>query len=231
MFEQNIKCPICFNVVDEPFESSCCGHLFCRACVKSLKTANNCAICRSSKVNYRENTFVKVLLDTLQVKCPNGCETSIPISNVKYHRYMCKAAMFVCSLNVNNVKCNYEGPKKEALKHFADKHADQMVILSENFDNFKNIFEKHAMFDKLNKIVHKERGERDAKSMEKDEEELNQIYLNQEINANTNKLHELHTQNAQNKVEANNKKTDNAKKETNKVDLVFHSIRVNNKKK
>lgn len=151
ILQQNLRCPICLAIADDPYESSCCGHLFCNKCIKSIKHLN-CPICRSSRVNFRENFFIRNLFNNVGVICPYGCKKSIQISHSKLHRYECEEAMFKCEIN----NCQYEGKKDEATQHFLDEHCDQMVILSENFASLKNTYDKHSIFDKINKIQKKE---------------------------------------------------------------------------
>ena len=187
MLEQNLKCPICLTIADEPYETSCCGHIFCNRCIKNIKNLN-CPICRSKKVNFRENTFVKVLLNTLIIKCPYGCELSIPLSNSKIHRYQCEVSIFKCSIINSGIKCTYEGTKKDALQHFGEKHSDQMMILAEHFASLKNTYDKHSMFDKLIKMQRIEKDKEKAMQKTKDEEEFNEYYFNDIISGvNDNK--------------------------------------------
>lgn len=212
MLEQNLKCPICFNIVDEPNETSCCGHLFCAKCVKSLKK-QNCPICRSNKVNFRENSFVRNLLSSLLAKCPYGCELKIPLANVKYHRYTCSVSAFKCTILINGQKCKFEGTKNESLRHFAEVHSDQMIILAENFSSLKNSYDKHSMFEKLNKIMLKEKLEKEKERIMdkdvfqsiKDDDEYNEVYFNENhtIVEEQNKLKESNNNNNNNAISEN----------------------------
>jgi hypothetical protein len=186
MLEQNLKCPICFNIVEEPFETSCCGHLFCNKCIKGIKKMS-CPICRSNRVNFRENSFVKNLLNTMCSKCPYGCGSSIPLGNIKYHRYQCKVSIFKCSMLINGNKCDFEGTKIESMKHFASSHSDNMMMLAEHFSRLKNSYDKLSMFEKLNKITNTEKLEKDSYSFFKSEEEYNDYYLKEIINNNIKK--------------------------------------------
>jgi hypothetical protein len=182
MLEQNLKCPICLTIADEPWETSCCGHIFCNRCIKNIKNLN-CPICRSKQVNFRENTFVKMLLNNILVKCPYGCDSSLPIANSKIHRYQCELSIFKCSIVSNSVKCTYEGTKKDTLQHFSEKHSDQMIILAEHFASLKNTYDKHSMFDKLLRLQRIEKEKEKDLLRIKEEEEFHEFYYN-EIVAN-----------------------------------------------
>ena len=175
--EQNLKCPICLTIADEPYETSCCGHIFCAKCIQAITTKTSCPICRSNNFFFRENTFVKILLNTSNVVCSYGCGLYMPLSQVKLHRYLCEAALFKCSMGLNGQPCNFEGPKNEALTHFAVVHCDQMVVLAENYSSLKNTFDKSSLVDK---IMKKQKAERDKNVLMsyKEDEYLNEFFEN-----------------------------------------------------
>jgi hypothetical protein len=144
LFSQNLKCPICLMQVEDPFESSCCGHLFCNKCVKTIKRGI-CPICRSSTCIFRENLFMREFLKKINIDCPNGCETVLCLADLKMHRFECPEARYKCSVD----NCSYEGRKNDAITHFTDCHIDIMVVTMENYSKLKNIYDKHSLFDKL----------------------------------------------------------------------------------
>jgi hypothetical protein len=142
--EQDFKCPICYHIVEEPNESSCCGHLFCHGCIKTIKH-KACPICRSSSFIFRENMFVKELFKKTQIDCSYGCSTKITISELRTHRYECQCAQYKCSIE----GCDYEGKKEDAVTHCIEKHAEYMIMMLEDFTTMKATFEKHSLYEKL----------------------------------------------------------------------------------
>jgi hypothetical protein len=145
IFEQNLKCPICLNIVEDPYETSCCGNLFCNKCKKQC-VENICPLCRNSKFKFRKNIFARNLLNELDKECPYGCGNKIKLNNLKAHKYQCEKSKFKCLID----KCNFEGIKNEALNHIIKEHKDYCVILSENYHMLKNVFEKFEILN-LNK--------------------------------------------------------------------------------
>jgi hypothetical protein len=156
MLEQNLKCPICLTIAEDPWESSCCGHLFCNRCIKLIKS-KKCPICRTKKANFRENSFAKILLNNIMVKCPYGCELTTPLAILKLHRYQCELSVFKCSMRINNLNCNFEGNKKASLEHFKEKHSDYIMLLAEHYPSVKNTYDKCTIIEKYNKNKLKER--------------------------------------------------------------------------
>jgi hypothetical protein len=144
LFLQNLKCPICLMQVDDPCESGCCGQLFCGKCVKTIKR-DICPICRSISCVFRENLFMRQFLKKIYIDCPNGCEISLTLADIRMHRFECVEAIYKCSVE----GCMYEGKKEDAITHFTNIHGDIMVVTMENYSKLKNIYDKHSLFDKL----------------------------------------------------------------------------------
>ena len=55
----NFRCPICWEIVEEPWESSCCGYLFCEKCKQSC-SKEKCPMCREKILN-TERTILQNL--------------------------------------------------------------------------------------------------------------------------------------------------------------------------
>jgi hypothetical protein len=175
--EQNLKCPICLTISDEPHETSCCGHIFCAKCIKSITPKMNCPICRSNKFFFRENTFVKLLLNTSKVACPNGCGMYIPLSQVKLHKYSCETYLFTCTIEIKGEPCKFQGTRIEALSHFVGCHSDQLVVLAENYSSLKNTFDKFSSIDKILKQQKTVR-DKDILISYKEDQEMNEFFNN-----------------------------------------------------
>ena len=56
----NFRCPICWEIVEEPWESSCCGYLFCEKCKQSC-SKEKCPMCREKNFKYR--SFLEIFLE------------------------------------------------------------------------------------------------------------------------------------------------------------------------
>ena len=143
----NFRCPICWEIVEEPWETSCCGYLFCEKC-KQFCSKDKCPMCREKNFKYRKNNFAKSLLKEYEgkIECPYGCnDNNIKLKEVKIHKYDCNEALFKCSIN----DCVFEGKRKDALEHLIKNHENILTILSENFPSLKDEFNKFELFEKL----------------------------------------------------------------------------------
>ena len=72
---------------------------------------------------------------------------TVALSDLKIHRFHCNDSKFKC----NFPKCEFEGNKKDSLKHFSEIHTDELIILTENFPSLKIIFDKHSIYNILKK--------------------------------------------------------------------------------
>lgn len=161
IIEANLKCPICLNIVQNPWETSCCGHLFCERCMKNIQ-GGHCPLCRDSKFKFRKNTFAAKLLDELDTKCPYGCEKKIKFSHIKLHKYECENSKFKCTID----NCKFEGTREDAHKHLIESHADLLAIISEKFSNVKFIYDKLEIFGKIESDnVEDAKGEKDSENI------------------------------------------------------------------
>ncbi|MCQ2816292.1 MAG: hypothetical protein MJ252_03400 [archaeon] len=161
IIEANLKCPICLNIVQNPWETSCCGHLFCERCMKSI-TGSHCPLCRDNKFKFRKNIFASKLLEELDTKCPYGCNKMIKYSNIKLHKYECENSQFKCSID----NCKFEGRKDESLKHLIEAHGDLLAIISEKYSNLKFVYDKFDIFGKIEQNnLEDAKGERDSENI------------------------------------------------------------------
>lgn len=144
--EQNLKCPICWNIPDDPQESSCCGHIFCLPCTNQIDE-RKCPICRNTYMTFRKNFLARKLLEEISIICHFGCEELIKINKMKEHRYDCKKAVFKCTIE----NCNYSLTKDQMSNHIVSEHLVPVMLITEQYENLKSLFDKHDVKKPLNK--------------------------------------------------------------------------------
>ncbi|XP_041457244.1 tripartite motif-containing protein 59-like [Lytechinus variegatus] len=76
--EQNLSCPLCFEIFDEPTILTSCGHTFCRKCLKNYDKSQSrkepdrnymvCPICRGI-TEFKSTNRVDDFCPNLLVKC------------------------------------------------------------------------------------------------------------------------------------------------------------------
>ena len=85
IYRMEFECPVCFNVVCDPQQISCCQRNICRLCSKEVST---CCVCDSKLFNLTPNTKLQQLLQILHVPCihaHSGCQWIGRLSNFNKH--------------------------------------------------------------------------------------------------------------------------------------------------
>ena len=102
-------CKICYLPSKEPYLSECCGHLFCKSCLDSVKKAaaisNACPICCDKEFKTFRNKAIDREIRELQVFCANkekGCEWQGELNDINNHLGNSKGCQF------EEVKCSNE---------------------------------------------------------------------------------------------------------------------------
>ncbi|CAF4243818.1 unnamed protein product, partial [Rotaria magnacalcarata] len=83
LISPSLTCPICLNILEDPYTHTLCDSAFCRSCLEQLVEAN-CPICRSYfdnilPIDYnrqlpKSSRLIRNMLDELLVKCAQ-CHT------------------------------------------------------------------------------------------------------------------------------------------------------------
>ena len=109
---EDLKCPICLELVYEPVLTSC-GHLFCQRCVRDQI---KCPTCRD-ELRYMCNQRDERKVKCLKVKCPNwekGCQWQGNLGDSAQHTgAKCPVEIIPCS----------RGCKETVFRGHVDQHA------------------------------------------------------------------------------------------------------------
>ena len=88
--EDDFKCPICYEILQEPHLTTCCGnHHLCKGCMKNVKRANGrCPLCQQKPFDgFIDKRFERQLND-LRVYCiykSKGCEWIGNFGKIEQH--------------------------------------------------------------------------------------------------------------------------------------------------
>lgn len=122
---QEIKCRICYGLLLNPYQSTCCGQHFCHKCIsKSRTTVSYCPWCRRTAFEcFNDISFGRRVKET-KVYCVNkqpGCSWQGRLGDLQQHLSVdtpegeCKHQLIVCS----NVGCNDEVRRSAMKLHLA----------------------------------------------------------------------------------------------------------------
>jgi hypothetical protein len=144
--EKYFKCYSCQQLIDDVFESECCGKLFCSLCIGNLVN-EKCPNCSNKKMHFGKNHFAQKLLKSIKVTCKYNCGKKISYEEMRNHLLICENKEFLCSFD----NCNFKGKKSEILKHLIKEHEIYMLTFMEYYDNFNKIMNKIIKsYDKKN---------------------------------------------------------------------------------
>ena len=116
VIEDLLKCPICLNFLNNPYECEVCGGLFCEDCIHAwLKTKEKCPMrCPELKIK-RADVNSRKLLNKIILKCQNypDCDFTASYWDLFSHEEKCNFQKVKCP----NKPCKYGGKFSDFLKH------------------------------------------------------------------------------------------------------------------
>ncbi|TDG42895.1 hypothetical protein AWZ03_010677 [Drosophila navojoa] len=120
--DEELLCPICADVLEEPMQSSSCEHAFCRFCIeKWMQEKQICPVDRSDLLPIHlvpVSRLMRNMLARLKIKCcfaDNGCTALMPLEEYRAHVANCQnnpKVVVVC-----NKGCGMRVPKDELSRH------------------------------------------------------------------------------------------------------------------
>jgi hypothetical protein len=116
LIEELIKCSICLEILNNPYECDSCGTLFCEDCIKDwIKIKLSCPMKCSSFKLIKAKVNTRKMLNLLQISCSNAphCKYVSEYWNIFDHENKCEFQKIRCP----NFPCNFEGHFKELKSH------------------------------------------------------------------------------------------------------------------
>ena len=86
---EELNCPICLGILQEPYLTACCGNHFCEDCVEKVKEgASKCPLCQEAPLNGIINKGLRRKLNELKVYCMHketGCNWIGDVGKLEKH--------------------------------------------------------------------------------------------------------------------------------------------------
>ena len=83
------ECPVCLQILCEPYQTSCCGNSFCRVCIEKIKTDNKpCPTCKEENFVTFHNKGLQRSLSEFHIYCSHkqeGCEWKGELGQLDNH--------------------------------------------------------------------------------------------------------------------------------------------------
>ena len=131
--QQDFQCSICHLIPSAPAKVSCCGHIFCYACITSHQSRQSeCPLCRKSTFEFMIDKLQKRKIQALSVRCVNhekGCEWTGELREMQQHLQ----------------RVNTEGIKRCQYQLTTCKKCDKELIYNELSHHMDNVCEQRIV--------------------------------------------------------------------------------------
>ena len=119
----DIECPVCLNILTEPHQVTCCGHIFCESCIERVKAGDGaCPMCNKEKCQSFADKKCLRDINGLQVYCLNqkkGCQWKGELKCLSTHTNQGKREG---ECLYEEAKCRYEECGSKGQRHHLDFH-------------------------------------------------------------------------------------------------------------
>ena len=96
----DVICPLCLDIVEEPYQFNCCGQHICKMCGDKLKqqgTTLQCPMCRYNECTMSpDKYFERNVLKKLLIWCAEGCGQKVELGQLKNHLPKCPCVQKDC---------------------------------------------------------------------------------------------------------------------------------------
>ena len=83
------ECPVCLQIIRDPYQISCCGYSFCRSCIERIKVDNKpCPTCNTKGFSDFSDKRLKRSLYSFKVRCSHqkdGCDWTGELGQFDVH--------------------------------------------------------------------------------------------------------------------------------------------------
>lgn len=152
-------CYKCKFIIDNPYETECCGTLICFRCIPPKDMNEKCVKCFKIS-QYRSNSFIKRLMNQMTLDCAYNCGSKFPSNEIRSHMISCNSRVYECRIcedkdNTREKESNekmikvvkvFKGNKKDFLSHMIYFHEEEIIKLNDNYSNKKENIEDSEDF-------------------------------------------------------------------------------------
>ena len=143
---KDYECPICFNMLKNPFLTACCGNHFCEVCIEAIKTTTNkCPVCKVKPIKGIVDKKLQRRMNELEVCCSqknHGCSWVGRLDELTKHLAAdnaggCEYALIPCSLSCGS----------QLFRHKLNEHVSNACRLRPyacNFCSYSSTYEEIA---------------------------------------------------------------------------------------
>ncbi|XP_011408071.1 PREDICTED: TNF receptor-associated factor 3-like, partial [Amphimedon queenslandica] len=138
--QMEIECPVCFNILTDPHQVSCCGNNVCESCIEGIKESNgSCPRCMEQEYDSSINKNVSRIINGLQVYCTNmgeGCQWKGELKELSTHLNKGKREG---ECQYEEVKCRYDECQARGQRQLLNVHEKECFQQPQNYDHFASV--------------------------------------------------------------------------------------------
>ena len=105
------ECPVCLQILRDPYQTTCCGYAFCKPCIDCVERDNKPCPCCNKQFNKFEDKRLKKSLYDFKVQCPNtkqGCEWVKELRELDNHLNLNPTQRNqLQGCKISQIKCNH----------------------------------------------------------------------------------------------------------------------------
>lgn len=142
------ECPVCLQILREPYINDCCGHSFCASCIERIEAdSSRCPMCKAPAFTRIANKGLQRALNDFHVHCPHrelGCEWMGELGSLDRHLNLeppfenqlegCQLAVIAC------VYCG-EGIRRDQLAAHTAERCPQRPYVCDYCTEYESTFE------------------------------------------------------------------------------------------
>lgn len=132
-YDEAFSCFQCKEIPEVPYESECCGKLYCQSCWE-VCTYLNCKLCKAL-LRFRVSVFAKSILNQFETNCKYGCGLKIKYAQSRQHYFSCESKEYECNIKT----CLFKGNLSQIKQHIQTVHIYEIMVLNENYNDIKPI--------------------------------------------------------------------------------------------
>ena len=143
------ECPVCLQILREPYQVTCCGKSFCKECIKRAKLKSRpCPCCKQDDFNHFPNKGLQQPLYGFQVHCCNkedGCEWKGELGQLDNHLNLNNLSEDneLKGCDFANIKCSYcsEIVTRNSLQHHKNELCDKRPFSCEYCNDYESTYD------------------------------------------------------------------------------------------
>ena len=141
------ECPVCLQIIRDPYQVTCCGYSFCRSCIERIKADNKpCPTCNEKGFSDYPNKGLKRSLYAFKVRCSHqkdGCEWTGELGQFDVHlndnpppeKQIDGCPMTTISCDFAHVGCGVAVARKDMPEHLRENLLTHTSLLAVSHAN------------------------------------------------------------------------------------------------